>query len=83
MGKDEFLEEIRPLVSRILQKEVEPDTRLIDGGEYVDSINIVAMLLELEETYAISFNDDIELDFLEDVRSLANHVYYKTGYASK
>jgi acyl carrier protein len=79
MGREEFLEEITCLASKILQKEVRQDTKLLEDGGYVDSVNIVALISELEGTYAISFDDDIELDFLKDVRSLAEYVYQKTA----
>jgi len=77
MGKKELMEEIIRLASRVLQKEVKPDTKLLENGGYVDSINIVALISELEEVYAISFDDDIELDFLEDVGSLTEYIYQK------
>jgi acyl carrier protein len=40
-------------------------------------MNIVAILLELEETYSISFADELSLDFLETIHTLTDKVQEK------
>jgi acyl carrier protein len=67
------------LVAKVLQKQPEditPSTKLLEG-DYIDSMNIVAILLELENTYGISFSQDLELDFLEDIHQLTAKVESK------
>ncbi|MDR2045159.1 MAG: phosphopantetheine-binding protein [Clostridium sp.] len=79
MTREALYDEMVLFVSRILQKQVGLDTRLIDGGGYVDSVNIAELLMALEERYSVSFAEELELDFLEDVRTLAENVYAKVG----
>jgi acyl carrier protein len=56
--------------------EITSDTRLLEDN-YIDSINIAAILLELEETYLISFADELTLDFLETIHTLTDKVQQK------
>jgi acyl carrier protein len=67
------------LIAQILRtstNEITPETRLLEGN-YIDSMNIAAILLELEETYSISFADELSLDFLETIHTLTDKVQEK------
>jgi acyl carrier protein len=67
------------LIAQILRTssgEITSDTRLLEGN-YIDSMNIAAILLELEETYSISFAEELTLDFLETVQKLTDKVQQK------
>ncbi len=77
MERRELEQQILHLVRQALHQEVEPQTRLLDSGRLVDSMNIVKLVCEIEERYGVSFDDDVELDYLDDVKSLADSVWGK------
>jgi acyl carrier protein len=67
------------LITTLLRKspgEITSDTRLLEGN-YIDSMNIAAILLELEDTYSISFAEELTLDFLETIQTLSDKVKEK------
>jgi acyl carrier protein len=67
------------LITRILRRspgEITSDTRLLEGN-YIDSMNIAAILLDLEDTYSISFAEELTLDFLETIHTLSDKVQEK------
>ena len=77
MERRELEQQILHLVHQVLHREVEPQTRLLDSGQLVDSLNIVKLVCEIEERFCVSFDDDLELDYLDDVKSLVEAVWSK------
>jgi len=66
--------EIIEIISNFLRKNVNLDTSLIDPEGFVNSLDIAAMVYEIEKKYNISFEDDLNLDYLDNVESMITAV---------
>jgi acyl carrier protein len=85
LQNNDIQQTIITIITQILRTysgEIISDTRLLEG-DYIDSMNIAAILLELEETYSISFTDELTLDFLETIQTLSDKVQEKLESNSK
>ena len=79
MDRSEVEQQVVRIVGEALRKEVEPRTRLLDSGGLVDSMNIVKLVSEIEDHFSVSFEDDLDLDYLDDVNSLIEAVWRRTN----
>ncbi|MDR0948230.1 MAG: phosphopantetheine-binding protein [Lachnospiraceae bacterium] len=68
--------QILQILRDMTKQEISLDMKLLETG-LLDSMNIIALLLEAEDRFSICFAQDLELDFLEDVSSLTDHIVSK------
>ncbi len=75
-SEQELLDQIAQIVESIVQKKVDPDTKLIETG-LVDSLSAVDIALDVEAKLNCSIPDTEIADRMQTVRTLAAYVLSK------
>ena len=67
---------IRTRLPKVMgREEIAADTPLLDGGLNLDSVDLLELILMVEEEFGVVVEDnDLSVDLLQDVRSLARFV---------
>lgn len=78
MGREEIESTVINFVRDVIgNRDVRPDTSLLRNRNMIDSISVVRLVHKIEEHFDISFEDDVDLDFLTDVCSLVDAIESK------
>ena len=84
MTKDSLVERVGALVARMAGRErtpadAGPDTPLAEGGFWLDSVEMMELVVSCEEEFAVIFEGETDLtsESLHTIRSLADLIRRK------
>jgi len=85
MSDDSVLKRVDAIVARVagparLPRDPTPETPLGEGGYWLDSVDLLEVIVACEQEFGMSFdtNDDLSEESLSTVRSLADTITRKT-----
>jgi acyl carrier protein len=70
MDRQNLENDVCALAGSILEYDIRPESLLLADKGLIDSLNIARLVAEVEERFGVSFEDDLELDFLDSIASL-------------
>ncbi len=86
MTNDRVLQQVRAIVTHIagpsrVPPNIDPDTPLGEGGFWLDSVDVLEVMIACEQAFGVSFDGRLDLhpETLSTVRALSDAILKRIG----